>query len=140
MYLLSVCLSVYLSVSPKIISVLIYSLCVQGLYILYLYCLSVCLSLTKDYKCNYTLFYRPNINVLADFVNVFILSLSLVWLCNITLQCHHQNDSSLLMGSDECHFTVSLTVRVTKSSQDSVHLKRRENRSRIEPRSFCFPA
>jgi len=36
------------------------------------------------------------------------LSLPIVYL---SLQCHHQNDSCIKMGSDESHFNVSLTVR-----------------------------
>ena len=35
----------------------------------------------------------------------------------LSLHCHHQNDSSIKMGSDESHFNVSLIVRdkVTKT-------------------------
>ena len=29
----------------------------------------------------------------------------------LSLHCHHQNDSSVKMGSDESHFNVSLIVR-----------------------------
>ena len=29
----------------------------------------------------------------------------------LSLHCHHQNDSSIKMGSDESHFHVSLTVK-----------------------------
>ena len=29
----------------------------------------------------------------------------------LSLQCHHQNDSCIKMGSDESHFNVSLIVR-----------------------------
>ena len=29
----------------------------------------------------------------------------------LSLYCHHQNDSSIKMGSDESHFNVSLIVR-----------------------------
>ena len=29
----------------------------------------------------------------------------------LSLNCHHQNDSCIKMGSDESHFNVSLTVR-----------------------------
>ena len=29
----------------------------------------------------------------------------------LSLHCHHQNDSSIKMGGDESHFTVSLIVR-----------------------------
>ena len=52
----------------------------------------------------------------------------------ISLNCHHQNDSCIKMGSDESHFHVSLIVR--ERSLDSVHkpqlLKRKESRSGIE--------
>ena len=29
----------------------------------------------------------------------------------LSLHCHHRNDSSIKMGSDESHFNVLLTVR-----------------------------
>ena len=29
----------------------------------------------------------------------------------LPLQCHHQNDSCIKMGTDESHFNVSLVVR-----------------------------
>ena len=29
----------------------------------------------------------------------------------LSLNCHHQNDSGIKMGSDESHFNVSLIVR-----------------------------
>ena len=29
----------------------------------------------------------------------------------LSLHCHHQNDSSIKMGSDESHFNISLIVR-----------------------------
>ena len=29
----------------------------------------------------------------------------------LSLHCHHQNDSSIKVGSDESHFNISLTVR-----------------------------
>ena len=29
---------------------------------------------------------------------------------NISLHCHHQNDSCIKMGSDESHFNVSLII------------------------------
>ena len=34
----------------------------------------------------------------------------------LSLHCHHQNDSCIKVGSDECHFNISLIVRdeVTK--------------------------
>ena len=60
----------------------------------------------------------------------------------LSLHCHHQNDFCIKMGSDEGHFNVSLIVR--DKVTDSVHrpqlLKRKESRSRFEPRSFCLPA
>ena len=34
-----------------------------------------------------------------------------VELINLSLRCHHQNDSCLKMGSGESHFNVSLIVR-----------------------------
>ena len=30
---------------------------------------------------------------------------------DLSLHCHHQNDSCIKMGSDESHFNVSLIVR-----------------------------
>ena len=60
----------------------------------------------------------------------------------ILLHCHHQNDSCIKMGSDEIHYNVSLTVKdnVTRQSpQTTTFLKRRESRSKIEPRPFCLP-
>ena len=52
----------------------------------------------------------------------------------LSLHCHHQNDSSIKMGSDESHFSVSLIVR------DGVHrqqlLKRKESQSGFKPRSL----
>ena len=35
----------------------------------------------------------------------------------MSLHCHHQNDSSIKMGSDEGHFNVSLIVRVKVARQ-----------------------
>ena len=61
----------------------------------------------------------------------------------LSLHCHHQNDSRIKMGSGESHFNVSLIVKdkVTKQCpQTKTLLKRKENRSGIEPRSFCLPA
>ena len=55
--------------------------------------------------------------------------------------CHHQNDSCIKMGGDESNFSVSLNVRdkVTRQCpQTTTFLKRKENRSGIEPRSFCL--
>ena len=61
----------------------------------------------------------------------------------LSLHCHHQNDFCIKMDSDESHVIVSLIVR-DKVTQDSVHrpqlMKRKENRSRFEPRSLCLPA
>ena len=60
----------------------------------------------------------------------------------LSLHCHHQNDSCINMGSDESHFNVSLIVRykVIKrlSPQTTSFFKKRESRSGIEPRPFCF--
>ena len=57
----------------------------------------------------------------------------------LSLHCHHQNCFCIKVGSDESHFNDSGT-----KSQDSVHrpqlLKRKDSRSRLEPRSFCLPA
>ena len=61
----------------------------------------------------------------------------------LSLHCHHQNDSCIKVGSDESHFSVSLTVRdkVTRQyPQTTTFLKRKESRSGIEPRSLCLPA
>ena len=59
----------------------------------------------------------------------------------LSLHCHFQNDSCIKVGSDESHFTVSLTVRdkVTRQCpQATTFLKRDESRSAFEPRSLCF--
>ena len=61
----------------------------------------------------------------------------------LSLHCHHQNDSCIMMGCDENHSNVLLIVR--DKSQDSFHipqlLKGKESRSRFEPRrSLCLPA
>ena len=60
----------------------------------------------------------------------------------LSLLCRHQNDFYIKVGSDESHFNVS--VGSDGQSQDSVHrpqlLKRKESRSRFEPRSLCLPA
>ena len=61
----------------------------------------------------------------------------------LSLHCHHQNDSSVQMGSDESHFNDSLTVRdkVTRQCpQTATFSKRKESRRGIEPRSSCLPA
>ena len=56
---------------------------------------------------------------------------------HLSLHCHHQHDFCSKMGSDESHFNVIMNC-------DSVHrpqlLKRKENRSGIEPRPFCLSA
>ena len=62
---------------------------------------------------------------------------------NLSLHCHHQNDTCIKMGSDESHFNVLLIVRdkVTRQCpQITTFLKRKESRSGIEPRSFRLPA
>ena len=59
----------------------------------------------------------------------------------LSLNCHHQNDSCIKMGSDESHFNVSLIVRdkVTRQCpQTTTFSKRKESRSGIEPRSYCL--
>ena len=42
----------------------------------------------------------------------------------LSLQCHHQNDCCIKMGSDESHFNVSLIVRykVTRRTRRSTAL------------------
>ena len=60
----------------------------------------------------------------------------------LSLHCHDQNDSCIKMGRDESHYKVSLIVRdkVTRQCpQTTTFLKRKENRSGIEPRSFRLP-
>ena len=57
----------------------------------------------------------------------------------LSLHCHHQNDSCIKVGSDESHFDVSLIVRdrITRQCpQITTFLKRKESRSRIEPKPF----
>ena len=59
---------------------------------------------------------------------------------NERTKCHHQNDSCIKMGSDECHFNVLKIVRdkVTRQCLQTItFLKRKESRSGIEPRPFC---
>ena len=61
----------------------------------------------------------------------------------LSLHCHHQNDSSIKVGSDESHFHVSLIRKnkvVRQCPQTTTFLKRKESRSGIEPRSSCLPA
>ena len=60
----------------------------------------------------------------------------------LSLHCHHQNDSCVKMGSDESHFNVSVGSDGQNHRtvpQTSNLLKRKENRSGIEPRSFRLP-
>ena len=54
--------------------------------------------------------------------------------------CHHQNDSSIKMGSDESHFNVSLIVmdKVTRQYPRTELLKRKESQSGFKLRS-CLP-
>ena len=65
------------------------------------------------------------------------------WRNREIIHCHHQNDSCVKMGSDESNFNVSLIVmdKVTRQCpQTTPFLKRKENRSGIEPRPFCLSA
>ena len=60
----------------------------------------------------------------------------------LSLHCHHWNDFCIKMGSDESRFNVPLIVRdiVTKAVFiNQKHLKGRESRNGIEPKSFCLP-
>ena len=62
---------------------------------------------------------------------------------DLSLHCHHPNDSCITVGSDESHFNVSLIARdkVTRQyPQTTTFLKRKESRRGIEPRSFCLQA
>ena len=47
----------------------------------------------------------------------------------LSLQCHHQNDSCIKMGSDESHFNVSVgNDKVTRQCpQTTTFLKRKES-------------
>ena len=64
----------------------------------------------------------------------------------LSLHCHHQNDSSIKMGSDGSQFNVSLTVR--GQSHNTVFTLRPptaleekgEPKTGIDPRSVCLPA
>ena len=61
----------------------------------------------------------------------------------LSLHCHQQNDSCINMSNDESHFNVSLIVKdkvTRKCPQTTALLKRKESRSRIEPKTFCLPA
>ena len=62
---------------------------------------------------------------------------------NLSLHCHHHNDSCIKMGSDESHFDVSLLVRdkVTRQRpQTTTFLKRKESQCGIELWTFCLLA
>ena len=55
----------------------------------------------------------------------------------LSLHCHHQNDSSIKMGSDESHFNVSLIVRdkVTRQCPQTATISEEKgelNRNRAE--------
>ena len=56
----------------------------------------------------------------------------------LSLHGHHQNGSCIEMGCDESHFKVSLIVmdKVTRPQL----LKRKESRSKFEPKSSCLLA
>ena len=59
----------------------------------------------------------------------------------LSLHCHHQDDSCIKTGSDESHFNVSLIVRdkVTRQCpQITTFLKRKENRSEIDPEALLL--
>ena len=40
---------------------------------------------------------------------------------HLSLHCHHQHDSCIRMGSDESHFSVSLTVRDSHKTVSTDH-------------------
>ena len=61
---------------------------------------------------------------------------------NLSIHCHHHNDSCMKMGNEESHFNVSLIARdkaTRRCLQTTIFLKRKKSRSGIEPRSFCLP-
>ena len=61
----------------------------------------------------------------------------------LSLHCHHQNNFCIMMGSDDSHFNVSVGSDGQNHNlrpQTTAFLKRKENRSGIEPRSFRLPA
>ena len=51
----------------------------------------------------------------------------------LSLQCYHQNDSCIKMGSDENHFNVSLIVRdkVTRQCSETTIFKEKGEPKRI---------
>ena len=58
---------------------------------------------------------------------------------NLSLHCHHQNDSGIKMGNDECHFNVSVILRdkVTRLSTNlNLFEEKGEPKQYPEPRSF----
>ena len=62
----------------------------------------------------------------------------------ISLHCHHQNDSCIKMGIDVraiLIFQQEVMGKVTRQCpQTTTFLKRKENRSSIEPKFFRLPA
>ena len=61
---------------------------------------------------------------------------------HLSLHCHYQDDSCIKMGSCEIDFNVLLIVRdkVTRQCpKTTAFLKRKQSRSRIEPRPFSLP-
>ena len=54
---------------------------------------------------------------------------------NLSLHCHHQNDSCIKMGSDESHFNVLLVVRdkVTRQCPQTTTFSKTEKR---EPQRY----
>ena len=51
----------------------------------------------------------------------------------LSLHCHHQNDSRIKMGSDACHFNISLIVRdkVTRQCPQPTHFEEKGEPQRI---------
>ena len=56
----------------------------------------------------------------------------------LSLHCHNQNEPRFKMGSDESHFNVRDKVTTRLCPQTATFLKKKESRSGIKPRSFCF--
>ena len=60
----------------------------------------------------------------------------------LLLHCHHQNDFCIKVGSDER--ATLMFYNCVGPSHKTVHrpqlLKRKENRNRFKPKSFCLPA
>ena len=57
----------------------------------------------------------------------------------LLLNCHHQHDSCIKVGSDDSHFNVSFTVKdkvPNQCPQITTFLKRKNSRGGIELRSF----